>query len=269
MVVKYHYKIVTEIPEAKATKEQLERLCSRYRFAREFCNQKLVLEIACGSGIGLGYLANSAKRVIGGDIDENILEIPKRTYQKRNNIGITRLSAEQLPFKDNSFETVLLYEAIYYVRRTDKFAHEVARVLRPDGILVVCTVNKNWGDFNPSPMSVKYLSAPELYSLLGQEFPSVELFGAFPVFCHGKKEILLSVIKRIGMRLRLIPKTMKGKEFFKRIFLGKLSSLPFELTGNETQYCKPVPIGHDNQNSNYKILFAVARKQKYEEANAH
>lgn len=67
---KYEYGDVTETPDTKASSEQLTRLYTRYRFASEFCKDKDVLEVACGAGLGLGYLARFAKRVVGGDYDE-------------------------------------------------------------------------------------------------------------------------------------------------------------------------------------------------------
>lgn len=258
MVVPCHYKAVTEIPEGKASQEQLERLYARYKFAGEFCNQRNILEVACGSGIGLGYLANNANKVVGGDIDEELLAIPKRTYHERRNIKIARFDAENLPFKEKRFDIVLLYEAIYYIKHPERFTREVVRVLGPGGKLIVCTVNKDWADFNPSPMSEKYFSVSELHSLLSQVFPRVELFGAFPVSQKGSKDVLLSLIKRIAVSFHLIPKTMKGKEFFKRFFFGKLTPLPFELDEGAAGYCMPVPMAHDMRNNTFKILFAVA-----------
>lgn len=56
------YSTVTEIPGNKISKEQLTRLYHRYHFASLFCKGKDVLEVACGGGMGLGYLAKFAKK---------------------------------------------------------------------------------------------------------------------------------------------------------------------------------------------------------------
>lgn len=64
----FDYTSVTEITGCNVTSEQLQRMYARYRFASELCDDKEVLEVACGSGQGLGYLAKKAKRVVGGDI---------------------------------------------------------------------------------------------------------------------------------------------------------------------------------------------------------
>src|SRR4030042_1503265 len=115
---------VTEVPGLKASEEQLSRIYNRYRFASEYCNQKDVLEVACGAGLGLGYLSKFAKRVVGGDIDENNLRFAKEHYQSKENIEIKFLDAHNLPFEDKSFDVVILYEAIYYLEHPERFVEE-------------------------------------------------------------------------------------------------------------------------------------------------
>ncbi len=249
---------VTELPGQKASKEQLSRLYNRYHFALQFCKDKDVLEAACGGGIGLGYLAHVAKRVIGGDMDKNILKYSLDHYRGRNKIELREFDAQNLPFKDKSFDVVILYEAIYYLSQPEKFVSEAHRVLKNNGILLVCTVNKDWADFNPSPHSIKYFSVPDLFSLFSQKFSRVELFGAFPVSKRGIKNKITSTIKRAAKALHLIPRTMKRKAKLKRIFFGKLINLPPELKEGIVKYSPPVQISNDFPTSQYKILFSVA-----------
>jgi len=52
---------------------------------------------------------------------------------------------------------------------------------------------------------------------------------------------------------------MKGKEFLKRIFFGKLIPLPPEITDGMTEYIPPTSIPHDSPNFEYKVIYAVAR----------
>ena len=81
-----NYITVTEIPGSKATKEQLARLYQRYHFASQFCKDKDVLEAACGGGMGLGYLSQTARKVVGGDLDDNIFKYAQDYYKGRDNI---------------------------------------------------------------------------------------------------------------------------------------------------------------------------------------
>ncbi|MBM4308891.1 MAG: hypothetical protein FJ123_19355 [Deltaproteobacteria bacterium] len=59
-----NYSKITESAGLKATQEQMARLYQRYHFVKEFAEGKEVLEIGCGAGIGLGYLAQKASKVV-------------------------------------------------------------------------------------------------------------------------------------------------------------------------------------------------------------
>lgn len=258
-IKKHAYTTVTETPDTKATKDQIERLYCRYRFALDFCSGKDVLEVACGAGQGLGYLAKKARRVVGGDIDENNLKYAREHYKGR--IELKVLDAHRLPFENGSFDVVILYEAIYYLRDPAEFVKESIRVLRNSGALIICTVNKEWADFNPSPHSYKYFSAPELFDLLIRGgFKEVRMFGESLVDNKTVKDKFISFLKKTAVTLHLIPKTMKGKEFFKRIFIGKLSPLPAEINDAMAQYSAPMAIDASSSNHSYKVLYALGRK---------
>jgi len=254
------YTTVTELPGSKVTREQLERGHHRYFFAAEFGEGKDILEVACGAGLGLGMMAQSAQRVIGGDIDEKILAFPQKHYKDRKNIEIKCLDAQKLLFPDNSFDVVILFEAIYYLPDPRQFVHEASRVLRINGTLLIATANKDWADFNPSPFSTRYFSVPELSSLLREKFQKVEIYGAFPVLADTLKSRIISLIKRIAVALHLMPKTMKGKEIYKRIIFGQLVILPPEIKMEMAQYTPPVPISSEEPEKLHMVIYAVAKK---------
>lgn len=259
--MKNNYSLVTELPNYPASREQLKRFYTRYRFARDYCEGKEVLEVACGGGQGLGYLAQKAKRVVGGDIDEEVLKYPKDYYKSRENIEILSLDATCLPFPADSFDVIIFYEAIYYLKNPELFLKEAYRVLKSGGALIIGTVNKDWSDFNPSPFSYRYFSIPELFNLLvNQNFKDIKFFGDSPVLVKSFRDKMVSLIKRLAVRGHLIPKSMKGKALFKRIFFGKLSVLPHEISDNVAEYLPPVLIDNYQVNTSYKVFFAVAYK---------
>lgn len=253
------YTAVTEVTGNRVTREALSMLYTRYHTAAAFCEGKDVLEVACGSGQGLGYLAKRARRVIGGDYTENLIRRAQRHYRAR--VPLLLLDAHALPFRPSSFDVVILYEAIYYLAQPEGFLEECRRVLRTKGIVLICTVNKEWMDFNPSPFSTHYFSGTELAWLLKTHHFDVDLFGAFPVSNGSATDRMSSIIKRLAVTLHLMPNTMKGKEFLKRVFFGKLSSLPAEIEDGVAQAYPLVPIQNDSGNSQYKVLYAIAHMQ--------
>jgi ubiquinone/menaquinone biosynthesis C-methylase UbiE len=247
---------LTEVPGGKGSAEQLQRLFSRYRFAAQFCNRKDVLEVACGAG----YLKRVALSVAGGDIDLDILRFPAEWYRGRKGIHLIASAAERLPFKDSYFDVVILYEAIYYLTQPKEFLVEAVRVLRKEGALIACTVNKDWKDFHASGHSTTYFSVPELYGLLRRKFAYVEMYGAFATNPNSMREKATSLIRRVAITLNLVPRTMRGKEFLKRIFFGRLVALPNEIEEEMCEYVTPVKISCETSNQEFKILYALARK---------
>ncbi|MBS3918860.1 MAG: class I SAM-dependent methyltransferase [Deltaproteobacteria bacterium] len=251
------YSTVTEVPGNRVTRDQLERMVHRYSFAAQFSEGKDVLEVACGAGQGLGFLAKKAKRVFGGDYTENLVKGAKGYYQER--IPLLRLDAHILPFRTQCFDVVIIYEAIYYLTKPEDFFEEVRRVLRKGGLLLIATVNKDWSEFNSSPFSTRYFSVPELSELLQKKGFNTEMFGAFSVLPNGAKEKIIASVRKLAVILHLIPKTMKGKELLKKIFYGELKPLQGELEEGAYEYAPPVSIPSDVANHEFKVIYAVAQ----------
>lgn len=252
-----NYATVTEVPGVQVSDQQLDMLYTRYRYAAEFCAGKDVLEVGCGPGQGLGYLAKQARRVVGSDYTASLLKVARQHY--RETTPLVQLDAQDLPFQDRSFDVIIFYEAIYYLSQPEQFLNECCRVLRDSGVLLICTVNKEWADFNPSPFSTRYPSAKELSELLLSHHMQVELYGAFPVPVNSIGATVVSLIKRAAIKFGLMPKTMKGKELLKRIFFGELQPLPAEVEERMADYMSPQKLSDDAPVTEYKVLYAVGR----------
>ena len=253
------YSGVTEVAGTRVTREALSMLYTRYAFGAAVAEGDDVLDVACGGGSGLGYLAKHARRVVGGDYTAPLLARAAHHYQ--GEIPLLRLDAHALPFRSQSFDAVLLYEAIYYLLGPERFVVEAGRVLRPSGSLVISTVNPEWSDFNPSPLSARYFSGRELASLLSAGGFQAEIFGAFPVAHASAKEHVVSAVRRAAVRLHMIPSTMKGKELLKRLFLGRLVSFPSEVTEAMASYCPPARLRTTTEPiRDFKVLYAVGRR---------
>lgn len=222
-----HFADVTELAGTQISTEQLERMSHRYHWAAQFCSGKDVVEVACGSGQGLGILAAASANVEAGDISPKILEIPRRHYGSR--IRLDEFDAQALPFADRSKDVIILFEAIYYVPDAGRFVDECRRVLRLGGCVLVATANKDLPDFNPSPHSHRYYGAAELHLLFRERGFGVELFGHLPVASVSWRQRMLRPVKQLAVALNLVPKTMTGKKLIKRLVFGRLVPMPAEL----------------------------------------
>lgn len=254
------YNLITEAPGLLSSREQIERMYQRYKFAADYVENKVVLEIACGTGIGLGLLAKKAKKVVGVDIDEKNIRIAQNTYQNVLNIEVKKMDAHSIDYPDASIEVVLLYEAIYYLKEPLLFIREASRVLKKDGILLICTVNKEWDDFHPSSFTYSYFSMKELDELIKSCFKQNSVYGGYKVNKNGLKNILISVLKRTASHFRLIPKSLKARVYLKRLFFGQLIKLPDTLTENASNYFAPDIIESYKEAKKFKILYTVSTK---------
>ncbi len=239
------------------TREALSMIYTCYRYAPEFCRGKRILEVACGQGVGLRYLAKHAGHTVGGDITEALLT--RAQHRLQGAFPLVGLAAEALPLRTASRDVIVCYEAIYYVEQPLRFLQECRRVLALQGLLLLCTVNPEWPDFNPSPYSRQYYSARRLTTLLQEAGFQAEIFGAFPVAMASVRASCVSWIKRAAVAFHMVPSTMEGKRFLKRLFLGRLLPFPATVDDGMTTYCPPVPICLERAITGYKILFAVCR----------
>lgn len=249
------YTTVTERPGGGATREQIAMLYTRYALARRLAKGKDVLEVACGCGPGLGYLARQARRVVGGDLEQSLLDTARDTYGDR--VELRRFDAHELPFDDGSFDVLLLLEAVYYLEDPARFVREARRVLGPGGSLLIASANREWTLFNPSPFSRRYFSAAELKRLLESEGFAAEVFAGFPDAPAGLSSRVKRAVRKAAVSLNLIPKTMEGKERFKRLFYGALEPLPAELGEGEGEADALTPVTDDAPVTGHKVLYAV------------
>lgn len=256
------YGTVTERPGLSVTAEQLAMSYTRYSTAARFCEEKNVLEVACGAGFGLGYLAKKARSVVAGDIDDKLLRIAQEHYRDRKNINLRIFDAHQLPFEDCSFDVVILFEAIYYLAQPEMFLGESHRVLRKDGVLLICTANKECPEFVSSSFSSRYFSGPELAELLNRQGFDTELFGAFPLDISSARQRLVSLLRRVVTTLHLMPGALRARSILKRIFYGQLLILPEELEDRMVEAYPLEPIAWDTSGAQYKVLYAIARKRE-------
>ena len=247
---------VTELAGSGITEEQLTRMAHRYGWAAQFCRQKDVLEVACGSGQGLGMLASVSRSLEAGDYSESILGITRAHYGNR--VPLRQLDAQSLPYADASKDVIILFEALYYIPDAAKFARECRRVLRPGGQVLVATANKDLYDFNPSPLSQRYYGADELVSLFGSAGLHATVFGYMPIGAVSWRQRLMRPLKKFAVASGLMPKSLKGKRFLKRFVFGKLVSMPAELPPSAAKVEPPTPLAREAPDRTHKVLYCCA-----------
>ena len=125
-----------------------------------------VLDVGCGTGVLAEALAQRGARVWGVDASPEMLARARGHAGRR--VGFKLGRAEALPFRDAWFERAVLRLVVHLVDRPRALA-ELARVLRPEGRVVIAT-------FAPEHFDVFWLTQlfPEVAEIDRTRFPSPE-----------------------------------------------------------------------------------------------
>lgn len=97
---------------------------------------KIVLDVGCGNGALSSLLLDKGAIVYGTETDLNKLEVANKTVNN-SNAQFLHVKDEQLPFKNNYFDLVILFDVIEHVNDPVKMMQECKRVLKPSGLLYV------------------------------------------------------------------------------------------------------------------------------------
>jgi len=104
-------------------------------------NPKQILDIATGTGdLVLMMAALNPDRIVGLDISAGMLEVGKRKIAKAklsDKIEMIVGDSEEMPFKDNTFDAITVSFGVRNFAHLDKGIKEIARVLKPTGVLVI------------------------------------------------------------------------------------------------------------------------------------
>ena len=105
-------------------------------------NPKTILDIATGTGDLALLMATSLNpdKVIGLDISEGMLSVGKLKVNKANlseKIDMVVGDSENMPFEDNTFDAITVSFGVRNFANLDKGIQEIARVLKPTGVLVI------------------------------------------------------------------------------------------------------------------------------------
>jgi ubiquinone/menaquinone biosynthesis C-methylase UbiE len=130
------YGSVAPLPNPRLDRK-FARICA---LVREDLPCEAFLDAGCGDGRYLAALdAELPARIAGVDISERILETARTRVPRAD---LRQANLESLPFGDGEFDLVLSSQVIEHVVDAAAAVHELARVMRPGGRLVLSTDNK-------------------------------------------------------------------------------------------------------------------------------
>ena len=101
----------------------------------EMIRGKEVLELAAGPGLLAKHVAPSAKRMVATDYSEGMIAEAKKGRCPEN-LTFAVADATDLPFQADSFDAVLIANALHVMPEPERALGEIHRVLRAGGILI-------------------------------------------------------------------------------------------------------------------------------------
>ncbi len=106
-----------------------------YERIPEVIRDKEVLEIATGPGLLAKHTAAFAKKMIATDYSDGMIKEAKKGLYP-DNLTFEIADATDLPYEDDSFDAVIISNALHIIPVPEKALSEIDRVLKKDGILI-------------------------------------------------------------------------------------------------------------------------------------
>ncbi|MCU1295755.1 MAG: Methyltransferase type 11 [Acidobacteriaceae bacterium] len=172
-----------------------------------------VLDVACGTGNLAVPAARKGAVVTGVDIAPNLIEQARaRADQEGLKAEFREGDAEQLPFPDAQFDTVMSMFGAMFAPRPDLVASELVRVCRPGGLIAMA----NW---TPEGFVGKSFALTSRYVPPPEGIPAPVLWG--------KEEVVRERLGKFNRQVETVRRKAKFEypfdskrvvEFFRRYF---------------------------------------------------
>ena len=109
-----------------------------YELLRPVVRQKTVLDLATGTGVIAKHIVRYADHIEATDASQEMIEQAKQGV-KSTKLYFSVQDMFHLPYADQSFDVVIVVNALHIVPEPEKALSEIRRVLKDDGVLVAPT----------------------------------------------------------------------------------------------------------------------------------
>ncbi|WP_437690898.1 metalloregulator ArsR/SmtB family transcription factor [Sorangium sp. So ce176] len=100
-----------------------------------------VLDVGSGDGAAAASLAPYCRSLTCIDSSSRMIESAKERFSTQPHVRAQVADVHDLPFRDASFDAVLVFHTLTYAERPPRALEECARVLRPGGRLVILSLD--------------------------------------------------------------------------------------------------------------------------------
>ncbi len=151
---------------------------ARYQIAKEYIQDKNVLDIACGEGYGSLLLQSwGAKSVLGVDISQSSIDVANK-YFARENVNFLCQNAENIMIEDK-FDVIVSFETIEHVKDEISFLKSLKSMLKDNGVIIMSCPNDHWyyKDNESNPFHLRKYTFKEFKTVTTRVFGSKVVFG--------------------------------------------------------------------------------------------
>ena len=118
-----------------------------YELIRPIVRHKTVLELATGTGLIAKNIVNAAAHIEATDASaEMIAEAKRDTHSAKLHFSVQNMF--RLPYAEESFDVVIVSNALHIVPQPEKALAEIRRVLKDDGTLIAPTFTHAGNSFS-------------------------------------------------------------------------------------------------------------------------
>ena len=118
-----------------------------YELIRPVVQHKTVLELATGTGLIAKHIVNAAAHIEATDASaEMITEAKRDTRSAKLHFSVQDMF--RLPYAEESFDVVIVSNALHIVPQPEKALQEIKRVLKDDGVLIAPTFTHAGNSFS-------------------------------------------------------------------------------------------------------------------------
>ena len=122
-----------------------------YKLIRPVVRHKTVLELATGTGLIAKHIVNAAAHIEATDVSAEMIAEAKRDNRSAK-LYFSVQDMFCLPYAEESFDVVIVSNALHIVPQPEKALAEIHRVLKDDGVLIAPTFTHAG---NPFPGKVR------------------------------------------------------------------------------------------------------------------
>ena len=117
-----------------------------YELIRPVVRHKTVLELATGTGLIAKHIVNAAAHIEATDASAEMITEAKRTRSAKLHFSVQDMF--RLPYAYQSFNVVIVSNALHIVPQPEKALQEIKRVLKDDGVLIAPTFTHAGNSFS-------------------------------------------------------------------------------------------------------------------------